>query len=292
MRIVLHFRLSPSVLWEYGKKRYISIFIPYYLHMKLNFTIEDVIAVVRQASGIMSETDFSVSSKDGYANIVTSCDLAIQSFLEDKLAKLAPGSGFLCEENDEIKDGTDGLTWVIDPIDGTANFSRGIADCCISVALLESGLPRMGVVYSPFKEELFQAERGCGAYRNGKRISVSSRPFEDGLLCTAMSLYDKRYAEVCAKVIFDAYFRCNDVRRFGSCAMELCYLAAGQCDLFFEYRVQAWDYSAAYLILTEAGGVLTGGRGENLSCDTPTMLVGANNGANHAQLLEIVSKYI
>ena len=97
---------------------------------------------------------------------------------------------------------------------------------------------------------------------------------------------------VCAKVIFDAYFRCNDVRRFGSCAMELCYLAAGQCDLFFEYRVQAWDYSAAYLILTEAGGVLTGGRGENLSCDTPTMLVGANNGANHAQLLEIVSKYI
>ena len=90
--------------------------------MKLNFTLEDVIAIVRQASGIMSENSFSVSSKDGYANIVTSCDLAIQSFLEDKLAKLAPGSGFLCEENDEIKDGTDGLTWVIDPIDGTANF--------------------------------------------------------------------------------------------------------------------------------------------------------------------------
>lgn len=260
--------------------------------MKLNFAVEDVISIVGQASGIMLETGFSVSSKEGYANIVTSCDLMIQSFLEDKLSKLAPGSGFLCEENDEKKEGTDGLTWVIDPIDGTANFSRGIADCGISVALIEGGKPRMGVVYSPFKDELFHAEKGCGAYRNGKSISVSSRPFGDCLLCTAMSLYDKRYAEVCAKVIFDAYSKCNDVRRFGSCAMELCYLAAGQCDLFFEYRVQAWDYSAAYLILTEAGGVLTGGKGEPLGCNAPTMLVGANNRANHEQFLEIVAKYI
>lgn len=257
----------------------------------MNFTVNNVISIVREASEIMTGNTFSVTQKDGFANIVTSSDLNIQEFLKRELGKLAPGSGFLCEENGEHTYGDSGLVWVIDPIDGTANYSRGIPDCCISVALLASGALHMGVVYSPFKNQLYYAEKGAGAFLNGERISVSRRSFEDGILCTAMSLYDKRYAELCSKIIFDAYMKCNDVRRFGSCAMELCYLAAGQCDLFFEYRVQAWDYSAAYLVLTEAGGCLTGGKGEELKCDSPVMLVGANNSENHSILLDMVRRH-
>ena len=120
---------------------------------------------------------------------------------------------------------------------------------------------------------------------NGSKLSVSDRVFENGLLCTAMSLYNKQYAKVCSDIIYEAYMQCNDVRRFGACALELCYMAAGTCDLYFEYRVLPWDYSAAYLILQEAGGVLVGRGGETLGCDVPTMLIGANTQKNLEKLL-------
>ncbi len=107
-----------------------------------------------------------------------------------------------------------------------------------------------------------------------------------------MSLYRKEYAEICRDIIFDVYNKCNDFRRFGSCALELCYLAAGKCDLYFEIRVFPWDYAASYLILKEAGGVLKGLNGENLSYDKPTVLVGANNLENYEKLNDIIKKYL
>jgi myo-inositol-1(or 4)-monophosphatase len=127
---------------------------------------------------------------------------------------------------------------------------------------------------------------------NGKKLSVSDRVFEDGMLCTAMSLYNKQYAKICSDIIYEVYNSCNDIRRFGACAVELCYLAAGTCDLYFEYRIQPWDYSAAYLILKEAGGILTGMNGSKLNFDSPTMLIGANNRKNLERLIEIINRHI
>lgn len=260
--------------------------------MKLNFDIKDIIAIVKESSSIMTSNEFSVFQKNGYSDIVTSCDIKIQDSLCKALSLLAPGSGFLCEENDINNAESANLVWIIDPIDGTTNFARGIYNSCISVALKVDGEISMGVVYNPFMDELYYAERGKGSFLNGTKLKVSERTFEDGILCTAMSLYNKQFAKECSDIIYETYCSCNDVRRFGSCALELCYLAAGRCDLYFEYRVQPWDYAAAFLILTEAGGCLTNGKCEKLHCDAPTMLVGANNRENFNKLLAIVQKHV
>ena len=107
-----------------------------------------------------------------------------------------------------------------------------------------------------------------------------------------MSLYKKDYAKICGDIIYETYMQCNDVRRFGSCAIELCYLAAGKCDLYFEIRVFPWDYAAAYLILSEAGGIVRGLGDKKLELNRPTVVVAANNAENYERLSRIVNKYL
>lgn len=253
--------------------------------------IKKVIKIVEDAKKIVAKP-FEVEQKDGFANIVTSADEQVQQFLTEKLQKLIEGSAVLGEESTHESVFGAKYCWIIDPIDGTSNFARGLNQSAISVALKEDDEIVLGVVYNPFTEDLFCAEKGKGAYLNGKKISVSARPFADGLLCTAMSLYKKEYAPTCFEVIEDAYYKCNDIRRFGSCALELCYLAAGMCDLYFEIRVFPWDFAAAQLILKEAGGVITTLNDEEVYFDKPILLIAANSKQNHKTLSEIVSKHI
>ncbi len=262
---------------------------------KAAYDLEDlkksVIRTVCCAANLIKDTPFTVTEKDKPANIVTTSDIKSQRYLIDKLSRLIPESGFFCEEED-LRD-TDGeYIWVIDPIDGTANYARGIADCAISVALIHRGRAVLGVVCGIFTGDVFSATRGGGATLNGKPISVSKSYFKNGILCTAMSLYKKELAKVCSDIIYEAYMECNDVRRFGSCAMELCYLAAGRCELYFEIRVFPWDYAAGYLILEEAGGILRGLSDSELDFNRPTVLVGANNVENYEKLSQIVNKHL
>jgi len=263
--------------------------------------LKKVEAAAREASKFMMAKDIEVKTKGDITNLCTSADLAVQEYLYKELLKILPGSGFMGEE-EGLVDTAHEYVWIVDPIDGTANFSRGIPECTISIGL-KRNVPGaaaerevhpeivLGVVYNPFHDHMFTGLKGGGAFLNGKPIHTSDRPFENGILLTAMSLYRKEYAGVCNDVIMDAYYKCNDVRRFGACAIELCYIAAGLCELFFEYRIMPWDYAASYVILTEAGGVLTARDGEPLRFDVPTLLVGANNAANHARLCEIVSRH-
>ena len=250
-------------------------------------TLQDLIAVVREASRLMAVDHFAISQKDGYANIVTSSDLAVQEFLCDRLAQLLPGSGFLCEEAD-LHDASHAYTWIIDPIDGTANYSRGIDQCAICVGLRYEGEMQMGVVYLPRTDELFSAERGRGAFLNGRPIHVSDRPFADGIVCTAFAVYYKEHTDLCMDIVRDIYSQCNDFRRFGACAPELCYLAMGRCELYFEYMLSPWDFAAASLILTEAGGYITDLTGQPLSCISPSGAIAANSPENLQRLQQIV----
>lgn len=252
--------------------------------------LREVVEIVREASLLMKSLDFTVRSKGGYENLVTSADEAVQKFLCGKLSALLPDSGFICEE-DDIMDPDHQYVWIIDPIDGTCNFSRKNAECCISVALRKDSEIILGVVYNPYHKALYTALKGRGARLNGRPIHVSDRPFGDGLLCAALCVYHKENAGICSEIIAEAFPKCNDVRRFGSAALELCYLAQGFCDLYFEYVVNAWDYSAAYLVLKEAGGVLTGRDNQALTFDRPTILVGANNPENHRILSDIVNRH-
>ena len=254
-------------------------------------TIEQLTSIVRDASRLMVTDGFEIEQKGGCANIVTSSDVAVQNFLCQRLSEAMPGSGFLCEEKD-VYDIEHEYTWIIDPIDGTANYSRGIGQCAICVGLKHADEIQMGVVYIPRTNELFHAERGKGAYLNGIRIHVSERAFANAMLCTAMPVYHKEHAGMCSEIIVEAFANCNDIRRFGACAPELCYVAMGRCELYFEYILSPWDYAAASLIVTEAGGIISSVNGDKVSLTRPTGVIAANNMANHRQMLEIVTSKI
>ena len=240
----------------------------------------------------MVRSGFEVHDKGTIENLVTSSDIAVQEFLTGRLAYLVPGSGFLCEEEDLNDIAGHEYVWVIDPIDGTANYARGNRNCCISVALLRGGEQYMGVVYSPWRGECWWAEKGKGAYCNGRQMHVSNRPFENGLLFTAMSTYRKEWSRLCSDIIYDLYMQSNDVRRTGSAAVELSLTADGYADLYFELRLMPWDYAAASLILTEAGGFVCNLDGKFPSLYVPDMVIAANNEANCRRILETVRRHI
>lgn len=252
-------------------------------------SLQQIIDIVKEAAGLMQTDAFEISEKEGFANIVTSSDVAVQDFLCGRLKELMPDSGFLCEEED-MWDTSHEYTWIIDPIDGTANYSRGIAQCAICVGLKHNEDMAIGVVYIPMTGEMFYAEQGKGAFLNGRQIHVSDRPFENSLLCTALPVYHKEYAQMCSDIIVEAFGRCNDIRRFGACAPELCYLAMGRCELYFEYLLSPWDYAAASLIVTEAGGTITATDGSPVKLTQKGGVIAANNAANHKQMADIVAE--
>lgn len=253
---------------------------------------DNLVRAVKYAGDKLKTDKFSVFSKGGYENIVTSADLWVQEYLYGEIKKDFPDAGFICEEEHLQNDNSGGYTFIIDPVDGTQNFARGITEFCVSVGVKFKGEIVFGVVYIPLKNELYTAEKGKGAYLNGERIKTSDRPFGNALFCAAMSVYKKQYADVCGSIIMDVYKRCNDTRRFGSCAIELCYMAKGEVELFFEFRVFPWDYAAACLILREAGGYICALNGEKLPFDKPSMVLAANNEENFRNLIDTVNKYV
>ena len=259
----------------------------------VNVDLAIVTDIVRAASTLMDRTGgFEVHDKGARENIVTSSDLAVQHFLTRELSAVYPEVGFLCEEEDLEDVYGHEAAWVIDPIDGTANYARGNENCCISVALVSKGYPLLGVVYSPWRGELYTAAKGKGAFCNGKPVHVSGRPFEQGLLFTAMSTYRKDMAMACSDIIYDLYMECNDVRRTGSAAVELCLVAAGYADLYFEMRLMPWDYAAASLILTEAGGTICDFEGNLPSPYKPSMFIAANSKESCARIHDTVRKHL
>lgn len=261
--------------------------------MNMEIQLDLISDIVRAASTLMDRTGgFEVHDKGARENIVTSSDVAVQHFLTERLRQHFPEVGFLCEEEDLEDISGHEAVWVIDPIDGTANYARGNENCCISVALIEQGKPVLGVVYSPWRAELYTAEKGKGAFCNGKPIHVSDRPFEQGLLFTALSTYHKEWSRHCSDIIYDLYQECNDVRRTGSAAVELCLMAAGFAELYFEFRLMPWDYAAASLILTEAGGHVCDFNGEAPSPFKPSMLVAANDRDNCERILQSVRRHL
>ena len=255
--------------------------------------IDSVCEIVRAASSLMDRTGgFEVHDKGVRENIVTSSDLAVQHFLTEQLRHRYPEVGFLCEEED-LEDVTGHeAVWVIDPIDGTANYARGNENCCISLALVRQGEALLGVVYSPWRGEMYTAEKGKGAFCNGKPLHVSGRPFGQGLLFTAMSTYHKEWSRACSDIIYDIYQDCNDVRRTGSAAVELCLMAAGFAELYFEMRLMPWDYAAASLILTEAGGAVCDFNGGKPSLYEPSMFIAANSQENCKRILAAVRRHL
>ena len=216
--------------------------------------IQSVVAIAREAGRKMLEYhNAGIHQKEGHFNFVTDADVAVQAFLKQELTALVPGSRFFAEEQ-ENEPLTDAPTFVVDPIDGTINYMRGRSCSAVSVALLEGKKPVMGVVCNPFSGETFSAEAGKGAFLNGSPVRVSSVPFENALVSIGTSPYDADLAEISLRAALQFLLRAGDLRRTGSAAVDLCEIACGRADIFFEMRLRPWDYAAGSLIVTEAGG--------------------------------------
>ncbi len=216
--------------------------------------LQTVTDIARKAGQIILDyKSAAIHRKEGHFNYVTDADVAVQEFLRRKLLPLIPGARFFSEEQ-ENEPLTDAPTFVVDPIDGTINFMRHRDCSAVSVALLEGKLPVAGVICNPFAGEMFTAEAGKGAFRNGKEIHVSDVPFEKALVSVGTSPYDAELAEKGMKAAVRFLLHAGDLRRSGSAAADLCDIACGRSDIFYELRLRPWDYAAGSLIVTEAGG--------------------------------------
>lgn len=213
-----------------------------------------VSAILRQAGDMIRNHMFSdVRDKGDQANLVTDMDVTVQKFLIEKLSEILPGSGFLAEE-DDVHEETDGFLWVIDPIDGTTNYIYDYRHSAISVALLEHHEAVFGVVYDPYLDEMFIAAKGQGAYRNDERICVSKRELASSLIMCGTTPYEKEFAQETFDIMRRMFLAGKDIRRSGSAVLDLCYVACGRVDGFYEQRLSPWDYAAGVLLILEAGG--------------------------------------
>ncbi len=210
--------------------------------------------IAREAGQIMlSYHDAGVHQKEGHFNFVTDADVAVQRFLAGALQTLLPGARFFAEEQ-ENEPLTDVGSFVVDPVDGPLNYMRWRRASVVSIALLKNRQPVLGVVCNPYARELFSAEANRGAKLNGKEIRVSNEPFERAMVSFGTSPYDSELAQktlsAAARFLHDA----GDLRRTGSAALDLCEVACGRTDVFFELRLRPWDVAAGSLIVREAGG--------------------------------------
>lgn len=229
---------------------------------------------------------FQITTKEGINNLVTEADHAAEKAIIEVIQQAHPDHFILSEETGEIITESS-FKWIIDPIDGTVNFANGIPLCCVSIALEKEGEMILGAVYNPFMDELFFAQRGYGAYLNDKKIQVSetSEVIKSCLVTGFPYTYldmPNGPLEVFSKLVRKGI----PVRRLGSAAIDLCWVAAGRFDGFYEHKLQAWDSAAGFLMVEEAGGKITDFEGRYYSPYQPHLL--ATNGHIHQELLAYV----
>ncbi|HRY12632.1 MAG TPA: inositol monophosphatase family protein [Syntrophomonadaceae bacterium] len=233
-------------------------------------------AIIKKAGGMILAADLEhadVEVKSTRGDLRTNYDTAVEEFLRRELALVLPEAQFIGEESGLQKREADKYCFIVDPIDGTANFTWDYHHSAVSIALAKGERILAGLVYNPYLDELFHARAGEGAYLNGRLIQVSQRSLRDGLICFGTSPYDKTKAAATFSLARLLYEKSLDVRRSGSAALDLCYVACGRCDLFYEMSLYPWDYAAAALIVTEAGGMLATMEGEELRFSDRTTLV-------------------
>ncbi len=231
--------------------------------------IEEIISIVKDAGNVLlSAKRPKIMEKSGHANFCTETDEKVQAFLMEKFEEVVPEAEFLGEE-----DGQDvfsakmksGYCFVIDPIDGTSNFIYEYRPSVISVGLLKEGRPYMAVVYNPYDDMIFSAQEGQGAYMNGERIMSSKAPLSDSLALFGTAPYYEELRDRSFDLAKNLLPLCVDLRRSGTAAWDMCCVALGRCGLYFELKLQLWDYAAAALIAEEAGCRVTDIEGNPLS---------------------------
>jgi myo-inositol-1(or 4)-monophosphatase len=228
-------------------------------------------------------------SKSSAVDIVTKADQATEQLIRERLAALRPNDGVLGEEGSSVA-GTSGLTWVVDPIDGTVNYLYGIPAWGVSIAVVEGDpdpatwTALAGAVANPSSGEIYSAARGLGADANGETLSVSSsQELATSLVATGFA-YSSEVRAHQGTMLHTILPLVRDIRRMGACSLDLCDLARGRVDAYFEQTLSPWDHAAGALIAREAGALITGFPGER---ESRGLLVAAGAGI-HAELLQLL----
>lgn len=247
--------------------------------------------LAREAGAIQRdryETRLTISSKSRPIDLVTEVDRACEALIVETLRRERPGDDILAEEGGAHADGGAAWRWVIDPLDGTVNFAHGYPCFCVSIGVEREGVRTVGVVYDPLRDECFEAVRGGGARRNGRPIRVSeATTVATSLLATGFA-YDVRDSERDNLAHFArAVKHAGGVRRDGSAAIDLCYVACGRFDGYWELKLHPWDVAAGILIAEEAGGRVTDLAGA--PAPSSGAEIAATNGAIHAELLRVLA---
>ncbi|MBC7651319.1 MAG: inositol monophosphatase [Deinococcales bacterium] len=259
----------------------------YFCSMSLKQTLLDA---TQAGAAVMKEyfnKQFTISNKEGINNLVTEADFKSEAAIFATIKKSYPSHFILSEEAGALEQNSV-YKWIIDPIDGTVNYANGIPICCVSIGLEKEGVMEMGAVYNPFLNEFFFAQRGFGATLNDKIINVSKKEkLVESCLVTGFpyTYLDEPNGPL---QVFEKLIRNGiPVRRLGSAAIDLCWVACGRFDGFYEHKLQAWDSAAGFLIVEEAGGKVTNFKGQHYNPYQPGII--ATNGKIHEQLHNVVN---
>ena len=246
--------------------------------------IETVIELVKKAKVFVENREMAGHVKvKGLADYVTQVDTNIQKFLAEELYKLAPEIEFLGEETG-LHEMNSETFWILDPIDGTTNLIHDYQHSAISLGLYDKGEIVMGIIYDPFREEVFSAEKGKGAFLNGKPIHVSeAETLSETIVAFGTAPYEKELADENFPRFRRVYEKSQDLRRTGSAAIDLAYVASGRTGGFFEVRLSPWDFAAGKLLIEEAGGKITAFDGTEIELLKRGSIL-ATNGKLHAEL--------
>ncbi len=226
---------------------------------ELNALVKKVVSLAKSVGSYIREErqHFSYSKVEvkGLNDLVSHVDRESERRIVDGLQFLLDGSGFLVEENTRSEKGE--YTWIVDPLDGTTNFVHGIPCYAVSIGLEYKGQVILGVVYEVSRDECFYAIASGGAWLNGEAIRVSERKtLSESLIATGFPIYNFAHLDNYLLVLKELMQKTQGIRRIGSAASDLCYLACGRVDAFFEYNLNPWDVAAGALIVKEAGGIV------------------------------------
>lgn len=256
------------------------------LSQNLNIIARSVGAFIRHEG---ENFDRSKIEMKGFNDLVSYVDKQAEEQLVTELRKLLPEAGFITEEGTDTTKG-ERFNWIIDPLDGTTNFTHSLPIYCVSVGLLDGDEVVAGVVYDPNRDECFSAFKDGGAFCNDKPIRVSEAPaLKNSLIATGFPYYDFGLTQQYLQVLASFMGRSHGVRRLGSAALDLAYVAAGRCEGFFEYNLNPWDVAGGAILVQEAGGRLskfTAGGDYVFGRE-----IVASNGNIHAEMLETIAEH-
>ena len=248
------------------------------------------IEIAREAGIFLKNRLTSVHTIDykGEINLVTEVDKISEEMITSRINTLFPDHDILSEEFTHIERGSD-FRWIIDPLDGTTNYAHGYPIFCVSIALERLDTMIVGIIYDPMLDEMFVAAKGKGAFLNGKEIHVSNtRGIIKSLLATGFPYDIREDSDNNLNYFNKMILSAQAIRRAGSAALDLVYVAAGRFDGFWELKLNPWDIAAGWLLVEEAGGIVTDMGGNNYFLESPSIL--ASNGRIHQEMIDVLKE--